>query len=188
MYRIKNHFGDVLTNILYHGDVLTNFWGRWSFDYGTFWLGGVLTVIRLKSGTRNLCQHRMLPVSAYTPTIKVTSALCDCYSDIAVMAANDVKVKVGSRKSQVRTRCWQRLFNRLSFKLLEIRYRLQCFFLFVDISHGLQSLPPSPKRAERKGRRRPFREAGSGHKQWNTVSCVDTFSIISKFSAQNSKI
>ena len=54
--------------------------------------------------------------------------------------------------------------------------------------HGLQSLPPSPKRAERKVRRRPFREAGSGHKQWNTVSCVDTFSIISKFSAQNSKI
>ena len=54
--------------------------------------------------------------------------------------------------------------------------------------HGLQSLPPSPKRAERKGRRRPFREAGSGHKQWNTVSCVDTFSIINKFSAQNSKI
>ena len=54
--------------------------------------------------------------------------------------------------------------------------------------HGLQSLPPSPKRAERKGRRRPFREAGSGHKQWNTVSCVDTFSIISQFSAQNSKI
>ena len=54
--------------------------------------------------------------------------------------------------------------------------------------HGLQSLPPSPKRAERKGRRRPFREAGSGHKQWNTVSCVDTFSIISKFSAKNSKI
>ena len=54
--------------------------------------------------------------------------------------------------------------------------------------HGLQSLPPSPKRAERKGRRRPFREAGSGHKQWNMVSCVDTFSIISKFSAQNSKI
>ena len=56
------------------------------------------------------------------------------------------------------------------------------------VGHGLQSLPPSPKRAERKGRRRPFREAGSGHKQWNTVSCVDTFSIISKFSAQNSKI
>ena len=54
--------------------------------------------------------------------------------------------------------------------------------------HGLQSLPPSPKRAERKGRRRPFREAGSGHKQWNTVSCVDTFSIISKFSARNLKI
>ena len=59
---------------------------------------------------------------------------------------------------------------------------------WVEPLHGLQSLPPSPKRAERKGRRRPFREAGSGHKQWNTVSCVDTFSIISKFSAQNSKI
>ena len=29
-------------------------------------------------------------------------------------------------------------------------------------SHGLQSRPPSPKRAERKVRRRPFREAGSG--------------------------
>ena len=57
-----------------------------------------------------------------------------------------------------------------------------------SLYHGLQSLPPSPKRAERKERRRPFREAGSGHKQWNTVSCVDTFSIISKFSAQNSKI
>ena len=56
------------------------------------------------------------------------------------------------------------------------------------LNHGLQSLPPSPKRAERKVRRRPFREAGSGHKQWNTVSCVDTFSIISKFSVQNSKI
>ena len=57
-----------------------------------------------------------------------------------------------------------------------------------NLLHGLQSLPPSPKRAERKGRRRPFREAGSGHKQWNTERCVDTFSIISKFSAQNSKI
>ena len=53
----------------------------------------------------------------------------------------------------------------------------------VPLYHGLQSLPPSPKRAERKGRRRPFREAGSGHKQWNTVSCVDTFSIIKKFSS-----
>ena len=60
--------------------------------------------------------------------------------------------------------------------------------LNAGLVHGLQSLPPSPKRAERKGRRRPFREAGSGHEQWNTVSCVDTFSIISKFSAQNSKI
>ena len=29
-------------------------------------------------------------------------------------------------------------------------------------NHGLQSRPPSPKRAERKVRRRPFREAGSG--------------------------
>ena len=62
-------------------------------------------------------------------------------------------------------------------------------YVFCErFKHGLQSLPLSPKRAERKGRRRPFREAGSGHKQWNTVSCVDTFSIISKFSAQNSKI
>ena len=60
--------------------------------------------------------------------------------------------------------------------------------LKTDKCHGLQSLPPSPKRAEHKGRRRPFREAGSGHKQWNTVSCVDTFLIISKFRAQNSKI
>ena len=30
------------------------------------------------------------------------------------------------------------------------------------LNHGLQSRPPSPKRAERKVRRRPFREAGSG--------------------------
>ena len=30
------------------------------------------------------------------------------------------------------------------------------------LTHGLQSRPPSPKRAERKVRRRPFREAGSG--------------------------
>ena len=37
------------------------------------------------------------------------------------------------------------------------------FELFILISvHGLQSRPPSPKRAERKVRRRPFREAGSG--------------------------
>ena len=65
----------------------------------------------------------------------------------------------------------------------------QVWYLIVSFpDHGLQSRPPSPKRAKRKGRRRPFREAGSGHKQWNTVSCVDTFSIISKFSAQNSKI
>ena len=33
----KNHFGDVLTNIFYNGDVLTNFWGR--FDQ----FGDVLT-------------------------------------------------------------------------------------------------------------------------------------------------
>ena len=66
---------------------------------------------------------------------------------------------------------------------------LSVFLILTMLTiHGLQSLPPSPKRAERKGRRRPFREAGSGHKQWNTVGCVDTFSIISKFSAQNSKI
>ena len=44
----------------------------------------------------------------------------------------------------------------------------QCYFeyfmhIFVFIpNHGLQSRPPSPKRAERKVRRRPFREAGSG--------------------------
>ena len=33
----KNHFGDVLTNMFYHGDVLTNFWAR--FDQ----FGDVLT-------------------------------------------------------------------------------------------------------------------------------------------------
>ena len=33
---------------------------------------------------------------------------------------------------------------------------------FDPLNHGLQSRPPSPKRAERKVRRRPFREAGSG--------------------------
>ena len=36
-YGIKIHFGDVLTNIFYHWDVLTNFWGR--FDQ----FGDVLT-------------------------------------------------------------------------------------------------------------------------------------------------
>ena len=35
-------------------------------------------------------------------------------------------------------------------------------FNINSIYHGLQSRPPSPKRAERKVRRRPFREAGSG--------------------------
>ena len=34
--------------------------------------------------------------------------------------------------------------------------------IFKELIHGLQSRPPSPKRAERKVRRRPFREAGSG--------------------------
>ena len=36
------------------------------------------------------------------------------------------------------------------------------FDILVCSIHGLQSRPPSPKRAERKVRRRPFREAGSG--------------------------
>ena len=76
----------------------------------------------------------------------------------------------------------------ISYEKLAEKLAKTKLFLSHDQDHGLQSLPPSPKRAERKGRRRPFREAGSGHKQWNTVSCVDTFSIISKFSAQNSKI
>ena len=72
---------------------------------------------------------------------------------------------------------------------LRIQLAIECGLAArLTHKHGLQSRPPSPKRAERKVRRRPFREAGSGHKQWNTVSCVDTFSIISKFSAQNSKI
>ena len=76
--------------------------------------------------------------------------------------------------------------------IFESAVSIHVYNIFQEIKdiymHGLQSLPPSPKRAERKGRRRPFREAGSGHKHWNTVSCVDTFSIISKFSAQNWKI
>ena len=79
-------------------------------------------------------------------------------------------------------------FRRLSVFNASFTGTLQVLMQIMNRFHGLQSLPPSPKRAERKGRRRPFREAGSGHKQWNTVSCVDTFSIISKFSAQNSKI
>ena len=37
-----------------------------------------------------------------------------------------------------------------------------CVKLSLSHVHGLQSRPPSPKRAERKVRRRPFREAGSG--------------------------
>ena len=73
-------------------------------------------------------------------------------------------------------------------KCFQNMFYTKCINVLIDSIHGLQSLPPSPKRAERKGRRRPFQEAGSGHKQWNTVSCVDTFSIISKFSVQNSKI
>ena len=42
---MKNHFGDVLTNISYHGDVLTKFWG--SFDQ----FGGVLTWGRFSDNT-----------------------------------------------------------------------------------------------------------------------------------------
>ena len=47
-------------------------------------------------------------------------------------------------------------------------------YVHVDcvFHHGLQSLPPSPKRAERKGRRRPFREAGSGHKQFALILLI----------------
>ena len=41
----KNHFGDVLTNNFYNGDVLTNFWGR--FDQ----FGDVLTRGRFDLGT-----------------------------------------------------------------------------------------------------------------------------------------
>ena len=67
-YRIKNHFGDVLTNIFYHGDVLTNFWGRFDqfgdvltrgrFDLGTFFIKtchptGVKTSTHLDNGHRN---------------------------------------------------------------------------------------------------------------------------------------
>ena len=45
LYRMKNLFGDVLTNIFYHGDVLTNFGGR--FDQ----FGDVLTRGRFDLGT-----------------------------------------------------------------------------------------------------------------------------------------
>ena len=44
-YIMKNNYGEVLTNILYHGDVLTNFWGR--FDQ----FGDVLTRGRCDLGT-----------------------------------------------------------------------------------------------------------------------------------------
>ena len=44
----------------------------------------------------------------------------------------------------------------------EIGIKQQCRIIFFIPIHGLQSRPPSPKRAERKVRRRPFREAGSG--------------------------
>ena len=44
------------------------------------------------------------------------------------------------------------------FDTLSIQYR----HIEYMHEHGLQSRPPSPKRAERKVRRRPFREAGSG--------------------------
>ena len=45
-------------------------------------------------------------------------------------------------------------------KTLEMREKI--LKKLRDVDHGLQSRPPSPKRAERKVRRRPFREAGSG--------------------------
>ena len=41
-------------------------------------------------------------------------------------------------------------------------YVVNELYLSLVPRHGLQSRPPSPKRAERKVRRRPFREAGSG--------------------------
>ena len=47
----------------------------------------------------------------------------------------------------------------LKNQMVLIHSRTEFYMLFA---HGLQSLPPSPKRAERKVRRRPFREAGSG--------------------------
>ena len=49
---------------------------------------------------------------------------------------------------------WQRLIGE------NVGWKMVYNFLVID--HGLQSRPPSPKRAERKVRRRPFREAGSG--------------------------
>ena len=55
----------------------------------------------------------------------------------------------------------------LLFKFIEmkknknIKHRIASKQDFI-LKHGLQSRPPSPKRAERKVRRRPFREAGSG--------------------------
>ena len=47
-------------------------------------------------------------------------------------------------------------------KIHRIYERLGFIDYAICIMHGLQSRPPSPKRAERKVRRRPFREAGSG--------------------------
>ena len=48
--------------------------------------------------------------------------------------------------------------------MLHIYLSEKCEVIIIDqlLYHGLQSRPPSPKRAERKVRRRPFREAGSG--------------------------
>ena len=58
----KNHFGDVLTNIFYHGDVLTNFWAR--FDQ----FGEVLTRGRFDCNPRKFsaCRnHITFHVSVY---------------------------------------------------------------------------------------------------------------------------
>ena len=48
----KNHFRDVLTNIFYHGDVLTIFWDVLT-NSGTFWLCGVLTWGRFDCSIEN---------------------------------------------------------------------------------------------------------------------------------------
>ena len=60
-YRIKNHFGEVLTNIFYHGDVLTNLWGR--FDQ----FGDVLTRGRLTWGRFDCNPLGQLRLDANSP-------------------------------------------------------------------------------------------------------------------------
>ena len=52
--------------------------------------------------------------------------------------------------------------KRLMILHFTIRHTIFIVHPQKDMEHGLQSRPPSPKRAERKVRRRPFREAGSG--------------------------